>query len=119
VSLSLAEYAAAKRLPEEFLRELGLRDDEWLGQPALAVPYLDQDGAEIAVRYRLSLNGPDPFRWEQGTKAKGLVYGLEHWKRTAAAGYALLVEGESDCHSAWLHGVPASGIPGTGLLTTS
>jgi hypothetical protein len=38
VSLSLAEYAAAKRLPEEFLREFGLRNDDWFGTPAIAVP---------------------------------------------------------------------------------
>jgi hypothetical protein len=28
------------------------------------------------------------------------------------AGHVVLVEGESDCHTAWYHGIPALGIPG-------
>jgi hypothetical protein len=112
VSLSLAEYAEAKRLAVDFLLELGLRDEDWHGTVAVAIPYRDQDGAELAVRYRLELNGAHPFRWPQGTKAKGLVYGLERWRLAAAAGYAHVVEGESDAQTAWLHGVPCFGIPG-------
>lgn len=49
------------------------------------------------------------------TDAKGLVYGLERRKRAAAAGYALLPEGESDVQTASLHGVPAFGIPGASM----
>jgi hypothetical protein len=112
VSLTLADYARAKRLPEEFLRALGVRDGDWQGVPALAVPYLDQDGREIAVRYRLSLRESNPWRWPPGTKAKGLVYGLDQRQKAARAGYALVCEGESDAQTAWLHGVPAFGIPG-------
>jgi hypothetical protein len=112
VSLTVAEYAAAKQLPEGYLRDLGVRDADWYGTPAIAVPYRDQDGADIAVRYRLSLNGPNPFRWPEGTRAKGLVYGLDGWDLAASAGYALLVEGESCCQTGRLHGTPVFGIPG-------
>jgi hypothetical protein len=118
VSLRLAQYAAAKLLPEEFLRELGLHDADYFGTPAVAMPWRDQDGDELAVHYRLSLDGPkaDRFRWAEGTKAKGLVYGLDRWKLAAAAGWALLLEGESCAQTAWLHGVPAFGIPGAGMF---
>lgn len=33
--------AAAKRLPPEFLQELGCRDDKHRGAPAVAIPYRD------------------------------------------------------------------------------
>jgi hypothetical protein len=112
VSLTLAEYAQAKQLPLELLQELGVRDADWFGSPALAIAYRDQDGHDITDRYRLALNGSDPFRWPTGTKARGLVYGLEGRKRAAATGWALVVEGESDVQTARLHGVPAFGIPG-------
>jgi AAA domain len=111
----VAAYAAAKALPEDWLRdELGLRNVAYFGSPAVAIPYLDQDGAELVVRYRLAMNGAQPFRWPQGTRAKGLVYGLEERKRAIAAGVALLVEGESDTQTARFHGFAAFGIPGVG-----
>jgi AAA domain len=116
VTLTVADYARAKRLPEAFLRDLGLREADWFGTPAIAIPYVDQDGDELAVRYRVAMNGADPFRWERGTNAKGLVYGLDHWRKSAAAGYALLVEGESDAMTAWLHDVAAFGLPGAGMF---
>ena len=30
--------------------------------------YRNQDGDEIAVRFRLALTGPDRFRWRKGSK---------------------------------------------------
>jgi hypothetical protein len=50
--------------------------------------------------------------WRRGTKARGLLYGLWRLGEISAAGWVLLVEGESDCHTAWLHGLPALGVPG-------
>jgi len=102
----LREYAAARRLPEDVLRDQGVRDAEWQDAPAVAIPYRDQDGAEMAVRFRVSANGSNPFRWPRGTRAKGLVYGLDGWKLAARTGWALLVEGESDVHTCRQHGVP-------------
>jgi hypothetical protein len=110
----LAAYAAAKRLPEDLLREAGLEDGSYGQQPALVIPYLGQDGEELARRYRVSLNGKQKFRWPRGTRAKELLYGLDRRKRVAGEGWALLVEGESDCHTAWAAGLPALGIPGVG-----
>src|SRR5262249_15390341 len=65
---TLAAYAAAKRLDVEFLRRLDIRDLSYLGRPAIAIPYLDADGAERAVRFRLALDGADRFRWRRGTR---------------------------------------------------
>ena len=41
-------------------------------------------------------------------RARGFV------RRAQKAGQVVLVEGESDCHTLWLHGIPAVGIPGAG-----
>ena len=115
--LDVASYAIDKALPEEWLRdELGLRDVELQGSPAIAIPYRDQDGADTVDRHRVAMNGPNSFRWRRGTKAKGLVYGLERHKRARAAGLALVVEGESDVQTAALHDVVAFGIPGVELF---
>lgn len=115
VGLTLEQYAEAKKLPWDFLgAELGLRTRTLYGKPAVAIPYRDQDGGELAVRYRVSIDGANPFRWPQGTKAKGLVYGLENRKPAVARGCALLVEGESDVQTALHLGLIAFGIPGVG-----
>ncbi len=110
IGCTLAAYAAAKRLPEDFLRELGMRDVSYLGRPAIAMPYLDADGAEQAVRFRLALEGAARFRWRRG--AKPCSYGL--WRLDAArvAGHVVLVEGESDAQTLWYHAIPALGLPG-------
>jgi hypothetical protein len=107
--VTLAEYAQAKALPIEFLRELGLRDRQRNGRPAISMPYLDVDGRVLAVRYRVALIG-DRFRWRTGTKPT--LYGLWRLDQVRNGGHAVIVEGESDCHAAWHRGVPAIGLPG-------
>ncbi len=108
--LTLAQYAAAKRLPPDFLRRLGLSDFSYLDQPAVRIPYLDQAGAEVAVRFRLNLEGENRFRWKTG--AKPTLYGLWLLARARTAGYVVLTEGESDAQTLWFHEIPALGIPG-------
>lgn len=112
---TLERYAQAKQLPAGFLQGLGLSDITRLSQPALRVPYLDAEGNETAVRFRVALT-KDPggadnrFRWRKGSKL--CLYGLERLKQAREAGYVILVEGESDCHTLWHHGHPAVGLPG-------
>lgn len=108
--LCLADLAAAKRLPESFLRSLGLRDVRLPTGPAVAIPYLDTRGQEVALRYRLSLNGDIRFRWRKG--ASVLPYGLQRLGDARKAGWVLMVEGESDAWTSWFHGLPAIGLPG-------
>ena len=52
------------------------------------------------------------FRWRAGSKPS--LYGLNRLPAARKAGFAVLCEGESDCHTAWFHDEPAFGIPGAG-----
>ena len=47
-----------------------------------------------------------------GKGSKTILYGLHKLEEAHDAGYVLLVEGESDCHTAWYGGLPAVGVPG-------
>jgi hypothetical protein len=76
-------------------------------KPAVRIPYFGIGGEELAVRFRIAPEG-DRFRWKSGTKP--CLYGLLAEARQQ--GQVALVEGESDCHILWLHGIPAIGIPG-------
>jgi hypothetical protein len=108
----LADYAAAKSLPPEFLQSLGIREISYFGSPALRIPYFGEDGGESSIRFRIALEGDDRFRWKAGAKPR--LYGLNRVGHARAAGYVVLVEGESDCQTLWLCGFPALGLPGAG-----
>ena len=108
-SLTLEEYASAKALPVEFLSYLGLRDRKRDGNPAISIPYLDKAGKVVATRYRIAMAG-DRFRWRTGAKPQ--LYGQWLLEDAIKTGYIVIVEGESDCHAAWFHKVPALGLPG-------
>src|SRR5215217_5828585 len=107
---TLEDYAAAKKLPVEFLHSLSLKDVTYMDQPVVRIPYPDEDGQEVAVRYRVSLNGKEKFRWRSSDRP--CLYGLRLLDEACKAGYVVLVEGESDCHTLWYHEIPALGIPG-------
>jgi hypothetical protein len=104
--LTLARYAKVKGLPEQFLADVGVRQRAYQGKPALRIAYLGLDGTETAVRWRIALEG-DRFRWASGSKP--CIYGLS---RLGTPRYVVLVEGESDAQTLWLHDIPAVGIPG-------
>ncbi len=108
--LTLAGYAAAKSLPEEFLRDLGLSNISYNSRPAVRISYFDAEKREIAVRFRIALTGENRFRWKTG--AKPTLYGLWRLAEARAAGYVVLGEGESDAHTLWYHKIPALGLPG-------
>ena len=107
--LTLAAYAEAKRLPVDFLRTCGL-SDTYVGGPCVRIPYTNEAGENVAIRFRCALDGASRFRWKQG--AKPCLYGLSRLATARAAGYVVLVEGESDCHTCWHNDVPALGLPG-------
>jgi len=89
---------------------LGLRDVTYFEKPAIRIPYPDEEGQESAVRFRVSLDGTEKFRWRSGDKPS--PYGLKLLEEARKAGLLVLVEGESDCHTLWFHEIPALGIPG-------
>ncbi len=107
--LRLEEFATAKQLPQEFLREQGLSDTTFNGRSAVKIPYFAEDGTTLATRYRIAMDG-DRFRWKVG--AKPHLFGLNHISDARQAGYVALVEGESDPLTLWFHGIPALGLPG-------
>lgn len=111
---TLEDYAKAKRLPKGHLASLGLSEITYAGATALRIPYKGADGEERAVRFRVALHksagGDDRFKWRKGSKLT--LYGLWRLEEAKGAGYVLLVEGESDCHTLWFHGYPALGVPG-------
>jgi DNA-binding transcriptional ArsR family regulator len=89
---------------------LGLRNVTYVEKPAVRIPYPDEEGQEVAVRFGVSLEGAEKFRWRSGDKPT--LYGLRLLDEARKAGYVVLVEGESDCHTLWYHEIPALGIPG-------
>lgn len=107
---TLEDYAEAKGLPIDFLRSLGLSNAKYADAPALRMPYVDADGHEQAIRYRISVDGDDKFRWKK--RSKLCLYGLPRLRSARERGYVVLVEGESCAQTLWNHGFPALGIPG-------
>src|SRR5215212_9317977 len=107
---TLKEYSEVKKLPIDFLRGLGLRDVTYLEKPAVRIPYPDEVGQEMAVRFRVSMDGTEKFRWRSGNKP--FPYGLRLLEEARKADFVVLVEGESDCHTLWFYEIPALGIPG-------
>jgi putative DNA primase/helicase len=107
---TLGDYSKEKKLPENFVWGLGLRDVTYLDKPAVRIPYPDEEGREVAVRFRVSLDGAEKFRWRSGDKP--VPYGLKLLGEARKACFVVLVEGESDTHTLWYHEIPALGIPG-------
>jgi hypothetical protein len=111
--LTVAAYAAAKRLDPTRLRSWGVSDARYVGKPAMRIRYPDEAGREAAVRFRVALDkgdGWDRFRWQKGAKVS--LYGHDRLPLARERGYAVLPEGESDAHTLWHYEEPALGIPG-------
>jgi hypothetical protein len=108
--LTVSDYGAEKALPTDFLAACGLRDSRYDGKQAIRVPYPGIDGKPAAIRFRLALTGPDRFRWKKGSSL--CLYGLVQLATARQQGRVVLVEGESDCQTLWLHDIAAVGLPG-------
>ncbi len=108
--LSLEDYATAKRLPADFLRDLGVREIHLNGIKTVGIPYKCADGTEAALRFRVSLDGDQRFRWRNGSKP--MLYGLWKLDKALKVRYVCLVEGESDAQTLWHNNFAAFGLPG-------
>jgi len=112
--LSIEEYANAKGLPLDLLQRYKIRQARY-GQhfpKTVRFPYYHLDDGPPAMHFRVALNGPknDRFRWGKGDKTS--LYGL-HWAdQFSQLGYCVLVEGETDALTLWMHEIPAMGLPG-------
>jgi putative DNA primase/helicase len=145
--LTVEELAAAKKLPVDFLKSLGV-DTTWLRKPLndpettviqalvdpatwesmefksqwreVLIPYRHADGSDARARRRMKVSGKPKHCWA-GTKEEhgGIVsYGLDRLQKARDVGYLILVEGETDCWALWLHEFPALGVPGASITKT-
>jgi len=114
--ITVAALAEARKLPIEFLHNLGLRNLPF--RTGVEIPYLDEDGKVLLTKVRRYLDLTDAeqragfvkFRWPYG--APLMAYGVWLLKLARRAKRLVIVEGESDCWTLWLHGIPALGLPG-------
>ncbi|AOY74710.1 DUF927 domain-containing protein [Clostridium formicaceticum] len=101
------DYCKEKRLPEDFIRSLGIRD----GKTGITIPYKDEAGKILSNRQRYHRDSPTRFSWARGSKIN--LYGLWQIEKIKSIGRVILVEGESDCHTLWHHGIEEIlGVPG-------
>jgi hypothetical protein len=113
--LTLEQLAEAKRLPLELLKALGCETVRYFGPPSVQIPYSDETGDIVGVRYRLLLTGAAKFRWKKGTRASTLLYGAGRLRDAREAGYVVLVEGESDAWTLIHHRFPVVAVPGAAI----
>ena len=112
---SVAQYALEKRLPEDFLVNdcrLQTRKDKQ-GVTYLYIPYFSEEGKEVTYRKRYA---GKQFRWKYGAGKDICPYGVWKIEDVRRAGYAVLVEGESDSQSMWHMGISTLGVPGASMM---
>lgn len=115
-SYTLAQYAFEKRLPEEWLQKecfLSTGKDRKDGTLYMKIPYLDENGKESTYRKRYAHKD---FRWKYRSAGKIGLYGEWKLSRIRDAGYAAIVEGESDSQSMWYMGISTLGVPGASMF---
>jgi CHC2-type zinc finger protein len=108
--LTVEHYAAAKGLDPAKLARWGVTTEPnpYSGEPSVALRYLDRDDQLVRIKYR----GQAGTMWDRQLGVPLILYGLHFLPKVPAGRLVLLVEGESDCHAGWTHGVLALGLPG-------
>lgn len=107
--VTVARLAEAKGLPVEALRGFGLADCG----VGVMFRYLAPSGERGRTRLRTALRGVAGSSWLPGDDAPIVAYSSPAALRLAQAeGFQIVVEGESDCWTAWHCALPAVGIPG-------
>lgn len=114
-SYSMEQYSTDKKLPVDFLRDTCKVSTgrERSGTTYLKMPYIKADGQEATYRKRFAKK---EFRWRTGSSGKICLYGEWRLQAIRDAGWAILVEGESDTQSLWFMGLPAIGIAGASMF---
>ena len=107
-TITVADLARDKLLPEEFLRSLGLKNTH----RGVEIQYSWEDGAPAARhRIRTALKAGNGSSWD--TNAGVIVpYGLQRLAEARGVGFLVIVEGESDSWTLWHYRFPCLGIPG-------
>lgn len=115
--LTVAEFAATKKLPMERLAGWGVTQGTGKGnKPLVIFGYRDVLGHDLAdsVRFRFAMADKPKSK----TGGKPVLYGLWRLQEFRAGGELIIFEGESDTLTAWLYDLPAVGVPGKTLLKT-
>lgn len=113
---SLAQYAFEKHLPEDWLEsecKIKTVHDRYYDVDYMKVPYMDEQGIEVTYRKRFANK---EFRWKKGSSGKIGLYGEWKMRQVRSAGYAILVEGESDTQSLWYMELSALGAAGAAMF---
>ena len=110
-AITIADLAADKGIPLDFL-------SYYCEQLPFGVKivYKNLDGKPAArQRLRIALAAKDGSRWTRGAGSP-LIYGVWRVSRMSQeSDTLLLVEGESDAWTAWLHKIAALGVPGADM----
>jgi hypothetical protein len=112
VPIKVEDLARAKELPASALRRFGLEDCA----EGVRFRYTSAPGAPARPRLRTALRGADGSSWDPASDLPISVYHPPDPPAAPRVDFLILVEGESDCWTAWLHGVPAVGIPGAAAV---
>lgn len=108
---TVEDYAERKGFTLDNLTRWGVRTVEGkYGDDLLAIPYRDASGTLLRTKHRTASKS---FWAEDGTGVH--LYGLDALAKYPLDEPVILVEGESDCHAAWSHGVLAVGLPGASV----
>jgi hypothetical protein len=108
-TVTVEKLAAAKRIPADVLRSFGLADVT----EGVEFDYRTAEGLPARPRLRTAMRGADGSHWVSPSSLPIAVYTPPaNVRPTVDPEGLIIVEGESDCWSAWLHGVAAIGIPG-------
>lgn len=108
---TIAGLAERKRLSEQFLLELGLRD----GPGGVVIPLVDLDENHVGDRTRQYVESANPTFWDKNRERTAYHRGRQMFEKARTLGYIVFVEGESDCWTLWFHGIPAVGVPGSSM----
>ena len=77
------------------------------------IPYRDESGRVVHTKKRTHLVAKEGSFWPSGEPT--MPYGLDRLAKLPRDKFVLLVEGESDCWTAWYHGINGVlGLPGSG-----
>lgn len=108
VPVKICELAERKQIPAAFLQSIGLSES-----PAGVVfAYRHPDGTPAKSRLRSALKGADGSSWIDDGRTL-TVYTAPPAVNIHDRSWAVIVEGESDCWTSWMHGIRAIGIPGS------
>lgn len=106
--LTLSEYAERKELSLETLRRAGVEERVGkFGDALVAIPYRNADGQVIRTKLRTQKG----TFWDRDGEGAPL-YGQDVLAQAPITAPVIIVEGESDCHAGWQHGLCVVGLPG-------